>query len=137
MATLITITSTQCKRARALLKWNPQDLASRTRIPVRHIEKFERNQVKLLKPENAEIIDAFAKKNVTFRSNGDVELNHGGSSSDVEGQGAYERTNADETKADKPHQVALTAAEARTLAASKAPTEKKINLGTSPQTSDD
>lgn len=135
MAALITITSTQCKRARALLKWNPQDLASRTRIPVRHIEKFERNQVKLLKPENAEIIEAFAKKNVTFRSNGDVELSHGSSSHET--QGDYERTNADEMLADKPQQPPLTAAEARTLATSKAPTEKKVNLGTSPQTSDD
>ena len=72
MSNAITITSAQCKRARGMLKWNPQDLASRTRIPVRQIEKFERNQTKLLRPENEEIVDTFHKNGVDFDKNGDV-----------------------------------------------------------------
>ena len=74
MSNVLTITPQQCKRARALLKWNPQDLASRTHVSVRQIEKFERNQTKLLKPENAEIVEAFEKKGLHFLKNGEVHL---------------------------------------------------------------
>lgn len=77
-----TLTSAQCKRARALLKWNPQDLAIHTRIPVRQIEKFERNQVKLMRPENEEIVEAFETHGVIFRPTGDVHLKPGQARSD-------------------------------------------------------
>lgn len=82
MSNILTITPQQCKRARALLKWNPQDLASRTHVSVRQIEKFERNQTKLLKPENAEIVEAFEKKGLHFLKNGDVKQKHATHSSD-------------------------------------------------------
>ena len=71
------ITSTQCKRARALLKWNTLDLASRTRIPVRHLEKFERSQVRLTKPENDEVVTVLERHNIEFLADGQVLL-HGG-----------------------------------------------------------
>jgi hypothetical protein len=70
------ISTKQCKRARALLKWNPNDLASRTRIPLRHLEKFERNQVRLTKPENDEVVKVFERHNVEFMPDGNVLL-HG------------------------------------------------------------
>jgi len=85
---ILTLTPKQCKRARALLKWNPQDLASRTRIPVKHIEKFERNQVKLTKPENKELFDTFSKKNLVFDSDGTVEFQRS-TAYEEEAQGAY------------------------------------------------
>ncbi len=81
-ATKITISGQQCKAARAALKWNPQDLASRTRIHVRKIEKFERNQEKLLRPENEEIVEAFSKKGVSFTKDGKVHTKHVSSASD-------------------------------------------------------
>ncbi len=66
------ISTKQCKRARAVLKWNPTDLASRTHIPVRHLEKFERNQVRLTKPENDEVVKIFERHGVEFLASGDV-----------------------------------------------------------------
>lgn len=72
------ISSTQCKRARALLKWNSLDLASRTRIPVRHLEKFERNQVRLTKPENDEVVTVLERHNIEFTSENEVLLHGGG-----------------------------------------------------------
>lgn len=66
------ISTKQCKRARAVLKWNPTDLASRTHIPVRHLEKFERNQVRLTKPENDEVVKVFERHGVEFLADGDV-----------------------------------------------------------------
>lgn len=74
MATAVTLTPQQCKRARALLKWNPQDLASHTRVAVRLIEKFERNQHKLLRPENEELVEAFTDRGVLFHASGEVTL---------------------------------------------------------------
>ncbi len=68
----LTITAQQCKRARGLLKWNAQDLASHTRISVRQIEKFERNQARLLRPENEEIVKTFKEHGITFNANGEV-----------------------------------------------------------------
>lgn len=79
------ISSKQCKRARALLKWNPLDLASRTRIPVRHLEKFERNQVRLTKPENDEVVEIFEMNSIRFLGDGEVIL-HG------DKQGEYHHT---------------------------------------------
>ena len=66
------ISSSQCKRARAMLKWNPQDLASRTHLQVKRIEMFERNQLRLTKPENDEIIKTFHKFHIDFRPDGEV-----------------------------------------------------------------
>ncbi|MFZ4124542.1 MAG: hypothetical protein ACOYJ2_00530 [Rickettsiales bacterium] len=66
------ISTKQCKRARALLKWNPLDLASRTRIPIRHLEKFERNQARLTKPENDDIVKVFERHGIEFLPDGDV-----------------------------------------------------------------
>jgi len=66
------ISSSQCKRARAMLKWNPQDLASRTHLQVKRVEMFERNQLRLTKPENDEIIKTFHKFHIDFRPDGDV-----------------------------------------------------------------
>jgi hypothetical protein len=75
------ISTKQCKRARALLKWNPTDLASRTHIPVRHLEKFERNQVRLTKPENDEVVKVFERHGIEFLSDGDA-IFHGTYESD-------------------------------------------------------
>lgn len=66
------ISSAQCKRARAMLKWNPQDLASRGRIQVKRIELFERNQARLTKPENDEIVKLFHKFHIDFRPGNEV-----------------------------------------------------------------
>lgn len=55
-----------------MLKWNPQDLASRTRIAVKTIEMFERNQQRLTKPENDEIIKAFHKYHIDFKPPAEV-----------------------------------------------------------------
>lgn len=74
---LPSISSTQCKRARAMLKWNPTDLASRTRIQVKRIEMFERNQVRITKPENDEIVSAFHKFHIDFRADGEVIFSAG------------------------------------------------------------
>ncbi|MBN8542671.1 MAG: hypothetical protein J0M34_00210 [Alphaproteobacteria bacterium] len=71
------ISTKQCKRARALLKWNPLDLASRTRIPIRHLEKFERNQARLTKPENDEIVKVFDRHGIEFLPDGEVILHAG------------------------------------------------------------
>ncbi len=68
------ITSRQCKQARSLLKWNPQDLASRTRIPVRNIERFEKGVTRLMLPENDEIMKTFKKNGIIFKDNFDVML---------------------------------------------------------------
>jgi|GEM_PF-4381758 len=76
------ISTTQCKRARALLKWNALDLASRTRIPVRHLEKFERAQVRLTKPENDEVVAVFERHNIEFLNDGQVLLHGGGIDND-------------------------------------------------------
>jgi hypothetical protein len=55
-----------------MLKWNPQDLASRTHLQVKRIEMFERNQLRLTKPENDEIIKTFHKFHIDFRPDGEV-----------------------------------------------------------------
>lgn len=68
------LSPSQCKRARALLKWNFQDLASRTHIDARQIEKFERAELKLQRPENDLLVKLFLKHDVTFAKNGDVAL---------------------------------------------------------------
>ena len=61
------ISSAQCKRARAMLKWNPQDLASRGRVQVKRVEMFERNQLRLTRGENDEIVKLFQKYHIDFR----------------------------------------------------------------------
>ena len=66
------ISSAQCKRARAMLKWNPQDLASRGRIQVKRIEMFERNQLRLTRTENDEVVKLFQKFHITFRPGNEV-----------------------------------------------------------------
>lgn len=89
MSKALLISAKQCKRARALLKWNPLDLASRTRIPVSHLEKFERSQVRLTKPENDEVVKVFERNKIEFLRDGDVGLHSGGSHS---GDGEYHQS---------------------------------------------
>jgi hypothetical protein len=76
------ISTKQCKRARALLKWNLLDLASRTRIPVKHLEKFERSQVRLTKPENDDVVKVFERHKIEFLGDGDVAYHGGAMESD-------------------------------------------------------
>lgn len=134
MGNPIQITPQQCKRARALLKWNPQDLASHTRLPVRIIEQFERNQVKLQKPDNNELVDAFHKQKIEFTRDGNVQFStaSGGHS----GSSELSRINADEKPAAASGPL-ITAAEARATASPKQSTEKHVHIGASPQTTDD
>lgn len=78
------ISPQQCKRARAMLKWNIQDLASHTTIPLKQIEKFERNQIRLTKPENDEVLSTFTKQNLILLNTGEVErrITHGSQHTD-------------------------------------------------------
>lgn len=134
MGNTIQITPQQCKRARALLKWNPQDLASHTRVSVRIIEQFERNQIKLQKPDNNELVEAFHKQKIEFARDGNVHFStaSGGHS----GSSELSRIDASEKPA-APTGPLITASEARATANVKQPTEKHVHIGTSPQTGDD
>lgn len=64
----------QCKRARALLKWNVNDLSSRTRLKPRRIEELERGAVRLTQPEIIELISVFEKNGIVFKGEEDVSL---------------------------------------------------------------
>lgn len=68
------IASAQCKRARALLKWNPQDLAAHSRIPVKRIELFEQNRTRLERPENDAVVRLFLQYHIDFRPDGTVHF---------------------------------------------------------------
>jgi hypothetical protein len=66
------ISNRQCRQARSLLKWNPQDLACRTHITARRIEGFERGSVRLMLPEQKELVDIFEKAGLVFTGENDV-----------------------------------------------------------------
>lgn len=74
MSAHITLSSQQCKRARAALKWNVQDLSNHTGLSVRQIDRFERNLAKLQRFENDEILSAFDKEGAEFLPNGEVRV---------------------------------------------------------------
>ena len=69
-----TITARQCKQARSLLKWNIHDIASKTNIPPKHLERFERSVTRLTMPEAKEVIHVFEKHGICFLDNLDVIL---------------------------------------------------------------
>lgn len=58
----------QCRQARSMLKWNPQDLAGHTKLSARRIEAFERGLVKLETFELREIYEAFSEAGLQFSS---------------------------------------------------------------------
>ncbi len=61
-------------QARSLLKWNLHDLASKTNIPPKHLERFERSITRLTMPEAKEVIKVFEKNGIIFCDNMDVML---------------------------------------------------------------
>lgn len=70
------LTGKQCKQARALLKWNVYDLASRVNgINPRRIESYERGMVHMAEWENDEMVSAFRKEGIQFNAEMDVTLN--------------------------------------------------------------
>jgi hypothetical protein len=73
---VLRLSSGQCRRARALLKWNLNDLASRTHVPLRTLQKFEHNLTRLIKSENEALFFLFSRHGVEFASDGVVTL-HG------------------------------------------------------------
>lgn len=69
------LTGKQCKQARALLKWNVYDLASRVNgINPRRIESYERGMVHIVEWENDEMVTAFRKEGIHFSAELDVTL---------------------------------------------------------------
>lgn len=69
------LTGKQCKQARALLKWNVYDLASRVNgINPRRIESYERGMVHMAEWENDEMVTAFRKEGIQFNAELDVSL---------------------------------------------------------------
>lgn len=69
-----TLTARQSKQARSLLKWNLHDLSSRTNIPSKHLERFERSLTRLTLPEVQECIKIYEKNGIRFLDNLDVIL---------------------------------------------------------------
>jgi len=69
------LTGKQCKQARALLKWNVYDLASRVNgINPKRIESYERGMVHMAEWENDEMVTAFRKEGIQFNAELDVTL---------------------------------------------------------------
>ncbi len=69
------LTGKQCKQARALLKWNVYDLASRVNgINPKRIESYERGMVHTAEWENDEMVTAFRKEGIQFNAEMDVTL---------------------------------------------------------------
>lgn len=68
------ITARQCKQARSLLKWNLHDITSKTNIPAKQLERFERSLTRLTMPESKEVITVFEKHGIVFLDNLDVIL---------------------------------------------------------------
>ena len=58
----------QCRQARSLLKWNPQDLAGHTKIGAKRIEAFERGLAKMETFEIRELYKAFTEAGLVFTS---------------------------------------------------------------------
>jgi hypothetical protein len=73
-ASVIQLSSNQCRRARALLKWNLNDLASRTHVPLRTLQKFEHNVARLIKTENEALFTLFSRHGIEFATDGVVKL---------------------------------------------------------------
>ena|SRR5579884_3048578 len=70
------ITGKQCKKARSLLKWNLQDLASRlaSGIQTSRIDSFEKGFVHVMQWENDELSKAFKAAGIEFSSDLEVYL---------------------------------------------------------------
>ncbi len=68
------ITARQSKQARALLKWNISDLASRTNVLPDRLERYERQSIRLTLPENKELKAVYEKEGIVFGENLDVTL---------------------------------------------------------------
>ena len=93
-----TITSRQCQQARSLLKWNLHDLCSKVNIPLKQVEKFERNLTRLVLHEQKELITTYEKHGIIFCDNLDVILQKDTESMDQGYAGADDtRYNADGT----------------------------------------
>lgn len=67
------LSAKQCKRARSLLKWNLQDIISRSTLTKKSLEQFEQGHSSLMRPENDELVKIFQAEGIVFRANGDVE----------------------------------------------------------------
>lgn len=64
----------QSQKARALLKWNLYDLASRTRILHSRLASFEKGHYHLHQGENDELVKVFKKAGIEFGDNNEVRL---------------------------------------------------------------
>ena len=72
----VNLSTRECRNARLLLKWNFQDLASKTRMRAKRIEGFERGSIELIRPEIEELHKVFITHGVEFKP-GSVELSKG------------------------------------------------------------
>lgn len=61
-------------QARSLLKWNLHDLASKTNLTPKYLERFERSSIRLTLPEAKQVIVVFEKNGIVFLDNMDVIL---------------------------------------------------------------
>lgn len=69
-----TITARQSLQARSLLKWNLHDLASKTNLTPKYLERFERSLTRLTMPEAKQVITVYEKNGIIFLDNMDVML---------------------------------------------------------------
>jgi len=92
----------QCKMARSLLKWNIYDLANHVKgILPKRIDSFEHSMVHLIEWENDEMVRAFKKQGILFKSDMDVALHKVEQTQDVQTagmteEGAHIRLDADQ-----------------------------------------
>jgi len=70
----VRIISKQSRAARSLLKWNINDLATRSGVPQRRLDQFEKNVLHLVKGENDAVVSAFKKVGIQFKDNFEVIL---------------------------------------------------------------
>ncbi len=68
------LTAKQSKRARSLLKWNIQDVVSRSAIIKKRLEQFEHSQLTLMKSENDDLVKLYTKQGIAFHRSGEVSL---------------------------------------------------------------
>lgn len=71
---MLTVSGSQCKRARGLLQWNHRDLSHKAKIPVSRLNNFERGLIHLHQGENKAVYDAFKEEGITFHEFGEVTL---------------------------------------------------------------
>lgn len=90
----IRLTPRQSKRAREMLRWNLTDVAARTRVPLKKFEQFERGMIRLMMPENDEIVRLYKKQGLIFRDDLDVFFAHECASADSK---AYDADKAMDT----------------------------------------